>query len=102
MRLPFAAGAADELEAAALWYEGEREGYGRLLMSEVARSVARAARLPESGATVAGITPELDVRRFAVRRFPYSVVTALVLGRRTVIAVAHHRRAPGYWRERFE
>jgi hypothetical protein len=100
MLLPFEAGAADELEAAALWYEREREGYGRLLVSEVARSVARAARLPDSGAIVAELAPERDVRRFAVRTFPYSVVTALVLGRRTVIAVAHHRRAPGYWRER--
>ncbi len=44
--------------------------------------------------------PERDVRRFVVRVFPYSVVTALVSGQRAVVAVAHGRRDPLYWRDR--
>ena len=58
MRLPFESGAADELEATAAWYEGERPGYGALFLSEVQRSVDRAARLPQSGARVPGLDPE--------------------------------------------
>lgn len=47
-----------------------------------------------------GFPPELDVRRFGLRRFPFSIVTAQVGHQRAVIAVAHAKRAPGYWRRR--
>ena len=100
MRLPFESGAADEVEAAAAWYERERAGYGALFMSEVRRAVDRAARFPRSGPRVPGLDPERDVRRFLLRRFPYTVVTAIVDGRRAVVAVAHGSREPGYWRDR--
>ena len=102
MRLPFEAGAADELEAAAAWYERERSGYGALFMYEVRRSVDRAARFPQSGTRVSGLDPERDIRRFVLRRFPYSIVTATVHGRRAVVAVAHASRKPGYWRHRLK
>lgn len=48
----------------------------------------------------AGLTAEQDVRRFPLRRFPYEVITAMVGEMRAVIAVAHMKRRPGYWRER--
>jgi plasmid stabilization system protein ParE len=100
MRLPFEADAAAELEDAAAWYERERRGYGALFMSEIRRTVERAADLPQSGTAVSGTDPEHDVRRFVVRCFPYSVITALVAGERAVVAVAHGHRRPGYWRDR--
>ncbi len=80
MRLPFAAEAADELAAAAEWYESERVGYGEVFVSEVRTAVERAADFPKSGARVDGSEPEREVRLFRTRRFPFSVVTALVAG----------------------
>ena len=100
MKLPFEADAADELEAAASWYERERAGHGDLFASAVRRTVDRAARFPHSGIRAHGFDRERDVRRFSVLRFPYSVVTAIVNGRRAVIAVAHASREPGYWYDR--
>lgn len=100
MRLPFEPGAAEELEAAADWYERERSGYGTLFLSEVRGTVNRAARFPQSGTRVPGFNLDRDVRRFALRRFPYSIVTALVDSQRAVVAVAHARRRPGYWKDR--
>jgi toxin ParE1/3/4 len=102
MRLPFEAEAVAELEAAAAWYEHERQGFGTLLVSEVRRAVNRAADLPRSGRRVSGTEPARDVRRFVVRRFPYVVVTAIIAGQRAVVAVAHDRRRPGYWRDRLK
>ena len=100
MRLAFLAEAAAELAAAAEAYERAREGYGDLFIREVRAKVQRAARFPASGVPVTGFPSELDVRRFGLRRFPFSVVTARVAGTRVVIAVAHAKRAPGYWRGR--
>jgi hypothetical protein len=102
MRLPFVADAVAELEEAAAWYESERRGYGGLFAAEVRRAVDRAATLPMSGLKLGGFHSDRDVRRFAVRRFPYRVITALVSGSRAVVAVAHERRAPGYWRDRLD
>ena len=102
MRLPFESEAADELDAAAAWYEREREGYGALFAFEIRRTVERAADFPQSGTRVPAMDPKRDVRRFVVRRFPYLVITAMVSGRRAVVAVAHGHRQPGYWRDRLK
>ncbi|MGB5195385.1 MAG: type II toxin-antitoxin system RelE/ParE family toxin [Polyangiales bacterium] len=100
MKLPFEVYAADELEAAVTWYERERTGHGDLFASAVRRTVDRAARFPQSGVRAHGFDRERDVRRFSVLHFPYSVVTAIVNGRRAVVAVAHASREPGYWYDR--
>lgn len=102
MRLPFEAEAVAELEEAATWYERERSGYGALFVSQVRRAVSRASVLPHSAPRVLGTDPAQDVRRFVVRQFPYIVVTAIVAGQRSVVAVAHARRYPGYWRDRLK
>ena len=100
MRLPFEAEAADEFVAAAEWYEADRIGYGEVFVSEVRTAVERAADFPNSGVRVEGSAPDRDVRLFRTRRFPFSVVTALVAGRRAVVAVAHTKSRPGAWRDR--
>ena len=102
MRLPFEETAADELEAVAQFYEQERTGYGRLFLVEVRTKVARAADFPKSGTPVLGTAEQHDVRAFVLSKFPYTVVTAIVTGRRAVVAVAHHHRHPGYWQDRLE
>lgn len=42
---------------------------------------------------------EAGHRRRLVKHFPYSVVYELQDAQVTVLAVAHHRRRPGYWRK---
>lgn len=100
MLLPFESDAAEELQAAATFYEQERSGYGDRFMSEVHRVVARAARFPDSGAPASKTDPKRNVRKLPLRRFPYLIVTAIVDGRQAVVAVAHMRREPNYWQER--
>ncbi|MBM4133751.1 MAG: type II toxin-antitoxin system RelE/ParE family toxin [Nitrospira sp.] len=39
-------------------------------------------------------------RRYLLRRFPYSIIYRTEENRITVVAVAHGRRKPGYWRKR--
>ena len=68
-------------------------------MDELERVVARAQRFPRSGPIVLGLESH-DARSFGLSGFPYTVVTARVAGARTVVAFAHERREPGYWRDR--
>lgn len=102
MRLRFHPEALTELAESVAWHENERVGYGGYLFDEVARRVGQAAQFPRSGTPVAGFAAHYDVRQFALQRFRYLVVVAIMRGERMVIAIAHTGRRPGYWRDRIE
>src|SRR5262249_17488520 len=89
--------AADEMTEAAERYEEHRTGIGHRFLRRVLQAVARIEGLPQIGSPWSASQPE--VRQHAVTGFPYYVVyvTVPVL---TVIAVAHTKRQPGYWRDR--
>ena len=36
-------------------------------------------------------------RRYILRRFPYSLIYQVSVDELRILAVAHHRRRPGYW-----
>lgn len=101
-RLPFHPEARTEFKEAVAWHERERAGFGALLIEAVTDKVGQAARFPRSGRPLSGFDEDHDVRQFAVQRFRYVVITALVAGGRKVIAVAHTSREPGYWRDRLK
>lgn len=50
---------------------------------------------PEAGTPMRGV-----LRRWRVRRFPYSIIYREESECVYVLALAHHRRRPGYWRNR--
>jgi hypothetical protein len=89
-----------ELVAAAQHYEDERPGYGAKFRQEYEQRLERALTLFRSGAPFPLSDEAIEVRSFGFHGFPYSLVVAEVGGLRTVIAVAHAKRKPGYWRER--
>jgi toxin ParE1/3/4 len=39
-------------------------------------------------------------RRYILRRFPYSIIYQVTAEELRILAVAHHRRRPGYWTQR--
>ncbi len=61
--------ALEEFDATVVWHDRERLGHGALLYEEVRKRIAQAARLPKSGAPVAGFDAKYDVRSYGVRRF---------------------------------
>jgi hypothetical protein len=87
-----------DLREAAGWYEERAAGIGEEFVTVFERHLEAAARHGHPG------TPVPHVRRADVRwllltpRFPYGII--LFLDPRTVIAVAHLRRKPAYWRTR--
>ena len=84
-----------EAEAAARWY-AERS----------ARAAARfSAELDEAEAAIhdqPDAWPAFDhgTRRYLLRRFPFSVVYRIETSRILIVAVAHGRRRPDYWKHR--
>ncbi len=94
--------ASDELEEAALWYEVQRSGLGLAFLAAVDRAVEHLMIWPDTGTSVPGVPANLSVRQVAVSRFPYHVVYLVASEGLRVLAVAHDRRRPGYWRARTE
>lgn len=94
------ADAAEELEAAAVWYEGQRAGLGLRFLAAVDRTIEHARGWPHTGALVGAMPPGVTVRRLPVPRFPYHIAVLVGEDAIQVLAVAHDHRRPGYWRDR--
>lgn len=88
--------AAAELgEAASFYAEHAHKELGLAFIAEFERSINLLSDSPELGAVWRGAA-----RRLPLRRFPYSVIYRLSEGTIQVVAVAHQRRRPGYWKKR--
>ena len=81
-----------ELDQIAGAYNDEVAGLGGEFLEAIERSLETLLEHPFSG-------PEhlAGTRRMLVARFPYSVVYRVTGERVVVVAIAHHRRRPGYW-----
>ncbi|MCC6207324.1 MAG: type II toxin-antitoxin system RelE/ParE family toxin [Gammaproteobacteria bacterium] len=89
--------AAEEAEAAAAWYESERQGLG----IEFSDAIDAAIDLIEDGflplSPMPGQSGAKGARRLILRRFPYDIVVVEQNDEVIVVAFAHHSRKPGYW-----
>jgi plasmid stabilization system protein ParE len=95
-RLHTARPAAEELAAAVSWYEDRRAGLGAEFFDAIVRTLNRIAELPDAGSPFR----DLKARRVLVAGFPYQVVYRMDADSIRVIAFAHLRRRPGFWRHR--
>jgi hypothetical protein len=91
--------AEQEVLEARLWYEGQRKELGDALLDGLAETLEAIENHPEAAARVEGYE-KADVRSASVRRFPYRVIYVVLRDRCRVLAFAHVRRRPGYWRDR--
>jgi plasmid stabilization system protein ParE len=85
-----------ELVEGAAYYarEANRE-LGEAFIAEFDRCARLLGEYPKLGATWRG-----RIRRFPLRRFPYSIVYYVRESEVRVLAIAHQRRRPGFWRGR--
>lgn len=84
-----------ELNDAAAYYALARPGLGEAFLASVQRAVGAVAAVPLAGAVAAD-----DVRKRLVTRFPYCVFYRVHADHIRVLAIAHQRRRPFYWRSR--
>jgi plasmid stabilization system protein ParE len=84
-----------ELSDAVAHYAGARPRLGMVFLAEVERCIAALAEAPLAGRAVKG-----EVRWWVMRRFPYALLYRPYPEHIRVLAVAHHKRRPIYWRAR--
>ena len=94
--------AEDELIEAEKWYERQRPGLGREFRTAIDEGMERLVKAPLAASPIVNLPPSISARRVLVKRFPYSIVFIEHGEDLWVVAFAHHRRRPGYWRQRLE
>jgi len=96
MKLVIVPAAIAELQDASDFYaQKANRDLGLAFVAEFERSAQRVLENPMLGAVFRG-----SRRRYLLRRFPYSIIYQVAGEEVRVVAVAHHRRRPGYWSNR--
>jgi len=85
--------AEGDIGDAFLWYRERNALAADAFRAEVFDAIDRIAEAPLSRTT-----DEEGNRKRVLRRFPYSVFYKVLGSTVTILAVAHHRRRPNYWR----
>lgn len=97
MRYEFHPEAEQELYESASRYETEAPGLGLRFGDEVERVIQLVLEHPDLGSRL-----DEDLRHFVLRKFPFSVVYAVLPDVVYIVAIAHGSREPGYWRLRVQ
>lgn len=84
-----------ELEQAAVWYDERRPGLGLEFLTAVRDGLDEVALHPLRWPVCSRRS-----RRYRLNRFPYAIIYQIVQDQVILLAVAHLRRRPGYWRKR--
>jgi toxin ParE1/3/4 len=92
--------ALEELRAHVVWYEERGAGLGDRFEATVDDVIDTVLQWPESGAVWPGLDSIPVVRSRRVTGFPYRLVYVVQPSGLIVLALAHDKRLPGYWRER--
>lgn len=95
MQIQFHSDAEAELVEAALFYENKVNGLGKSFVTDLQNAVAFIQIHPES-------PPRLGqfLRKFILKRFPYSIIYQHDEQDIFILAIAHNKRRPGYWKLR--
>ena len=97
MKIEFQTEADEEFREAARYYENEAPGVGLAFVVEVHKAVAELTEFPLTAQIV-----RASIRKKVLRHFPYNILYSIELDKIVIVAVAHQRRRPNYWRNRLK
>lgn len=84
-----------ELDAAVSFYESVTPGLGKAFVADAENAITLLKNYPD-----AGLNLGRKLRKLRLSRFPFSLIYQHEVQRILILAVAHHRRRPGYWKSR--
>jgi plasmid stabilization system protein ParE len=100
MKIRLLKGAESDMRTAAAWYEKRQAGLGEGFLQELTRRLKDVELQPRQFGREECHRTERDVRFCRLGRFPYRIVFEIREPWIVILAVAHARRRPGYWKRR--
>ena len=97
MNVDFHSAAEREFLQAVDYYNGQKPGLRFEFADQVRDAVQSIRTHPDAWAW---ISQKDNLRRCRTRRFPYGIIYLVRSDRILILAVAHLRRRPDYWRDR--
>ena len=97
MKLRFSTAARREVNEAAIWLEMQERGLGERFLQEVAQARQQILANPDAWHPLGAL-----LRRCHLKRFRYGLIYRVRVDVVEVIAVAHDRQRPEYWRNRLK
>ena len=94
-QIQFHEAARDDISDAERHYSSRSLALGRDFIDAIDHAIARLRAFPESGSRHSD-----GSRRLILERFPFNVMYTFENTEIVIVAVAHQRRKPGYWRQR--
>ena len=87
--------AVEEAQAARQWYLVRSQSAADSFLAELDLGIEAISQAPERWMLF-----KYGTRRYLFHRFPFQLIYRVVDKRIQVVAVAHGRRRPGYWKSR--
>jgi plasmid stabilization system protein ParE len=84
-----------ELNDAADFYDIACVNLGSAFIDEVQRTIKKISEFPEAAPVI-----RRQIRKKPIAKFPYSVIYSVRLDEIRILAVAHQKRRPFYWKSR--
>jgi toxin ParE1/3/4 len=84
-----------ELNDAADFYDIACMNLGNVFIDEVQRTIKKISEFPEAAPIIRG-----QIRQKLIAKFPYSVIYSVHLDGIRILAFAHQKRRPFYWKSR--
>jgi plasmid stabilization system protein ParE len=84
-----------EINEAADFYDLESQGLGDVFIDEIQKALQGIVDFPDAAPLIRG-----RIRKRIVSKFPYSLIYSARENEVRILAVAHHKRRPFYWRGR--
>lgn len=97
MKIVFLPEADEEFREAARYYESEAAGVGIAFIVVVHKAVDKVVEFP-----LAAQVMRAGIRRKVLQHFSYNLFYAVEADTIVIVAVAHQRKRPNYWRGRLK
>lgn len=99
MKLRILREAEEEAHASAVWYDEQMVGLGDDFLDELVSALQQIEDDPDRFPKLE-IAKSEQIRRCRLNRFPYMIIFEILEAEIVVLAVAHAKRRPNYWRKR--
>jgi plasmid stabilization system protein ParE len=97
LKTEFLPEADEEFREAARYYESEAAGVGIAFIAALHKAISEVQEFP-----FAAPIARAGVRKKVLRHFAYNLFYTIEADNLLIVAVAHQRQRPNYWRSRFK
>lgn len=95
MRVQLANGAQRDFAEGLRWYRKRSDWAAEGFIDETNRAITRLVQDPERNRQI-----RPNVRALRIKRYPYSLIYLIQPGTIIIVAIAHEKRRPDYWKRR--